>query len=1565
MAIGPFTTYAPPGVYTRTIVEPVVGQILAGLRIPVIIGVGQESLTQSNFEMIRGSSSTADTPIFGEDAAGRWIVSGTNDNPTLGNQNGNLFKFRVRNFPIVDGLGIGKTTFDPSRVSVLINGVQTVVASVDGTNGVIGLLLPPTVTDVVSVNYYFHRRDTLITDTLTTQVTAGSAVLVAGLPETYTVVAGTNDTLKVYVNDATVASTITLTAGVQTAAAIANDVNVAAISGLTASVHVDNQNLNRVQLIALGNVQIADGNANGLLGYAPGQYTNRNKNFRTFNGPIVDGSDGGITTTDPSKVVVKVNGTQVIPSAVDGQNQTVTLAAAPFASQTVTIQYYFNTFQDTFDFLPNSNVLTVGDVGIAPGTRDYINGADFVIINQGDQSIIQWGTAFFVSSLLQTGSVPLNGNQIIGQLVDERLFSVECTRYVDTTTNSVSTTRWVMPETPTTGNGVDTPLGISLYQTVTNGRIDLPTNRPDLVIVRIGKTLRDALSRPAVAVIAVDSATNSFTTKDPVPADLKAYATFWYNRIEDETYTFRVTIPGASGVGQYEISKNSNGAKLYSIKYGSKAGLPQTVQWPSGVENITDAIHSGIGTPVSETVTVTFTADPATHASFSNDNPEPYDIYAPVAAFGSVNIDALGIFTVPLGTAFQAFLLGQPTTSVIAPLATDKVVLVIDGITITVDISLAVTVAGAAAAINAAVDLDVQVHADGSPTFLATAPNALASVLAYGTESVLVVRGRNVPSVTNGLLSSVRVIPPVLAGDTDGSTLLGLALNLTANGRYNALNQPAQLIGTSVGPYLIQAGIDDLLDYNIDGLDYSTTFPAASAVPVSTVVTYINNTVASAAVTAAALATLVTLTNEIRSAPAPLTPDYNAHIGDFPVPGIHPFPDAVNISLIGPPVAVTLADCITILNDVRALYNAHIADVGGPFHLAPDLVNTVTAPVATDLPSAIVLANDIKAKYNAHIISVVFHILADVVNTVTSADASIAGPASVGQGINLDKLVLTSPINTVASSVTIQSTSSSLTVLGFISGQTANRTQPTAANIANALNANVVFGARGVAYSMNVAGLGNFLRIDSLTAGVGSIINFTAVASTVFITDTGIGIAPGDGDIGEASQSGFDVTSSAGLIGSSGSGFPGQTYTDARTGLRFSVLASTAGDYTVGGSFTILVNSVFTCDASIPHKAIPGLNTTVFNTVGTALDTTALLQTFPRTGNEPAIGDVYYVSYQFQKTDLSTQLFRDFKQIQANFGEPVPANPLALGARLAILNGTIIVALKQVLRAANSSQASLTDFVAAINEQRKALPGNIKQDVIIPLGTDPQIFAAVLQHCSFMSAPRQEGERIGVVGVAAGTTPLGVSAIAKGINSERMVIVYPDLYVVGVSDLQGNEIDQVVDGSFAAAALGGSSCSPSIDVATPWTRRQIFGFKRVGRILDPTEANSVAVSGVSILEPFDPVLRVRHGLTTKVDNVFTRTPSVTLTIDFVQQSARAVLDPFIGVKFTGAVPKAVENTMVGMFSRMIDREIVSKVGAISAVVDPDDPTVLRVSAIYVPVFPLEWIVVTFQVRIRI
>jgi len=80
VALGPFVTYVPPGVYTRTLTETNAANLLVGLRIPIYIGVGQEELTQSDLELVRGSSSTLDQQIINEDVSQRFVVNAVNPN---------------------------------------------------------------------------------------------------------------------------------------------------------------------------------------------------------------------------------------------------------------------------------------------------------------------------------------------------------------------------------------------------------------------------------------------------------------------------------------------------------------------------------------------------------------------------------------------------------------------------------------------------------------------------------------------------------------------------------------------------------------------------------------------------------------------------------------------------------------------------------------------------------------------------------------------------------------------------------------------------------------------------------------------------------------------------------------------------------------------------------------------------------------------------------------------------------------------------------------------------------------------------------------------------------------------------------------------------------------------------------------------------------------------------------------------------------------------------------------------------------------------------------------------
>jgi len=1412
MALGPFLSYAPPGVYTRTLTEANVANIVAGLRIPVVIGVGQEELVQSDVEIVRGSSSTVDQQINNEDVSLAWVVDSTNpQHLILGPQDGTRTTFRVRNYPIVDGQGFGRVSNDIRTVTVTVNGIPVSVGSVSGQKGLITLQIPTQPTDLVRCTYFFHRGDTAFTDDVSAQVTSTPAQITTPGYAPFVITTGSNDTFLLTVNGTDY--TVVFASGSTTANGLKTQIDAAAISNFSTSVFTDNNGLDHLLFTATQSIVIGAGNANGPLALSAGTQTSRQTSFQVFNRPIVDGSGGGTTTTDTSKVTVKVNNIQVIPTAVDGSHGIVTLGFAPTIGSSVEITYWANTWQDTFDYLPNTLVTTVLRCGISPGRADFISGQDFTIANPTvDTSIVHWGTSVSVTSgTTSPGSEPFDNTQVIPSLNDDKFFLAECTRFVDNTTIPalVSSTAFFLPEVPTTGNGRDSTLGVSLYTSVTNGKQDVITNRPDLVVVRVGRNLRDALNRPAATVLTVDGVNRLITLKDPVPPDYQAFATFYYNRIVDDTYLLTCTVPGPIGTGQYTVFSTTQNANLLQTRFGTKTGLAQIVQWPRGVEQIPDAFHTGAGAPVPETVTVTFSMAVAKNAVYTNKGQGPYSFFSPFSATWTTKLNGNNYVT-NLLTAAPAWLVGGHVTPIQTgpdtgkiniPIASSLLNVKVDGTVYPVTLP---TGNQTRAAITAAIDVAV-----GS---------AVASSLQIGPitgDIIFLIKSITTPGALPGGLDAVSTVR-IESGTAEA--LLGFAAFQAASGTVGAINKAATLLGSIAGPFNITTGLNDTFRYRVNGTDYAATLPAGVAV------------------TAAAVAAAI---------------------------------------------------------------------------------NAVTPLVA-----------------------------------------------SAGTLLNLDKIRLLSTVNDATSSLVILNGNANAT-LGFNQNDSASQTLVNPSEIVDALMSTAGFQTDGFAYASSISGA-TYLTIESLAVGLTtSSVAFVTSANSAFNSTTGVKITPGtDGDNGEDAQQIFTVTSNN-IAGSAGTGLPGQTFTDSVTGLRFTVLPASTGLYTNLGSFTMTVSPTFAVDPSRPFYAVPGLETTVFNTVNVAVNDTASLQTFNPGGVEPKTGDFYFITYRYLKQDFATRLYRQVKTIEATFGRTSAENRVTLGAYLAILNGAILVGIKQVLKVPNTNQATDQAFIDAITELDTPLPGNIRPDILIPLSTSTAVYSYLTQDVEVQSNIRNQSERMGFIGFASGTTPSNAQTIAKAMNSNRIVAFYPDSAVITLTDQLGQSFEQLIDGTFFAAAVAGAVVAPSVDVATPYTRRRIQGFTRIPRILDPVEANQTAVAGITLLDDLDPIIRIRQGLTTNMANILTRLPTVTQIADFIQQQSRINLDAFIGVKFLASRTNDVNVTMTNFFKNMMQAEIIGAFTGISSTIDVDDPTVMNFEAYYQPIFPLLYIVLTFNLRARL
>ena len=597
-----FGSYAPPDVYTSVVISGGGQPLFGTARIPVIIGEGQEFFEQDNIELHRGSSAVADDQVVSENISDQLTALPTNT-------------FQATYFPIVTGDGSGTVTDDPSKVQIVVDGIPATVISLDGATGSFTTqeLLDSNINQNVELTYYFKRSDTLVTDEdLSDQVPV-------------------NAILKLYDG----ADTITISTAIP--GAISNNVtltftddslgsfpgsgvpDVQAVSGAgTDSIHIDLRKTGALGLRSVSDiytlvqagiptldagylmatVPVASATAANVvsgatLSLAGGAGPNSNMTFKVEHIPVVDGTNGGVVTADTTKITVLVNGSAPAGGvkSLDGAEGLFTLASPVAAGSTLTVTYYTNTYQNTFDLLPANNVASVLQVGLGPDRNDFIEDSDFVLGEDANgNGIINWGAATTTAvGNSTTGFTPFGPTQITTTLVDEKVYLRPCQG-----TPNGKLQSFTLNDAPVDGSGRG-----------------VPTDDPTLVSVYAGLDPVAAFQAGTVEILTVSGATGAFTLKDAPAAGKHVYATYWRNTLEDHSYTVAVLTPGIPGQGTYSI-KDELGRVLPVVSDMTSTPLSPPVTnfdtvgivWPN---NFTD-LYAEPGA-VDETVTLTFASD--------------------------------------------------------------------------------------------------------------------------------------------------------------------------------------------------------------------------------------------------------------------------------------------------------------------------------------------------------------------------------------------------------------------------------------------------------------------------------------------------------------------------------------------------------------------------------------------------------------------------------------------------------------------------------------------------------------------------------------------------------------------------------------------------------------------------------------------------------------------------------------------------------------------------------------------------------------------------------------------
>ena len=1599
--------YAPPGVYTRTIFEDT-NTNLAQLqgKVPTIIGVGKQTFQVTGSEIVRGSSSTIDQRIVEEDPTGR-MISDTNPDGSfvLSDFDGVSTEIYVRNFPIVTGDGTGTTSTTPSSVSVSINGSSTVVVEVDGANGKIRLAEAPSQGDDVRVSYFFNRTDTLVEDEVLTSQVSAFQTEIKGSASSFVITAETN-TLIITCDG----QTQVLTLGVESVRAdsldkIENLINGASIGTLVASTYVDQDGSENLLLSADGHIKVGDGTANTALGiYTNQQGTARNSTFFTTNGPIVDGSNGGVITTDASLITVKVDNIAVQAESVDGANGSFTLTNPPKVGSAVSISYYHNTFQDKFDYIPGRDVKSLDRVSlVASGGGDpslFTQDVDFVL--SADK--IVWGTASIVSlGETQTGNLAFGSNQVSALLRDERGYLLECSPVTNT---SVIPSR-VLPKV------FKLP-----YQPVDGTGSGIPTSNPALIQVRTGVSFSDALENSVATVVRVDPATSQITLATTPPTKHKVFATFFYSKLQDKfalnAYNVAVETVGASGIGTYTLT--SGNTSFFSAELTAKGNdlTEVAVNFPSGSEALIGTRFSG-GVQVEETITLEFGDFEPTSAIFFAEGSAPYYLVDTKSDTLEMTIDQQAVsvdFSAPTGgtrlgniTHVVGEVLpytAESNNTNLGDAKSTSVDLVVDGLALASAGFTAQddqTVANLVTAINNQAKLVKPTYTAMSPMgaweakadghqefkFSYTGSNTVATTVtctidagAYPTATDLA-GADNTEGVNKALVgdavagTGIAGVPALLglvvtcSADSNGRlvfTLDTIADDDTDYGYIEFLTD-----GATDASFLSIAGIDG--DVAADGNQTKFGF-----LPVAT-------KVSTPLGAGGALRDRLILKNRTL-------------IGNTYFPPVEDLGISVttgtNVELMGLSKTLKVVSSRTSVLDKPSLRLTvgwtDVDDASGiPAKAMYD--GTLTEP-ANNVLSLTIDDTPISVTFNASAGGTEL----DIVEMVTALNNNAALGAH-GTAIREGQYIrIISSYNSTTSYIKVGSGTAN-TAFNLIDNDVESTKGVSAQALSDALMSNIhstlktglfsvdqegntatKFGTNAVSLIHTDAIGKQYLGFESLEAGITSILDVTNcnIATT---RGTGLKITTSSGAVGEGSYQGYNLTSNnpngTGSAGTStlkdatgADGRVGQTYEDSVTGFTITILPRDGGVlYPTGANaqMTFNVSTSIKANANIPQFAIPGISLRVANTLDTAIGDNALVETFKKDGLEPTIGQTYYIDFTRDRSSFNTRTFTNLASVVRTYGEISLENTLSMGAFLAFSNGATALACKQIQLATGVVSPSGDQMVTALQEIEGDIVPGLSPSVIVPLmPASTTLLSAISNHCDIQSSLRYRSERRAVLGCAVGTQPRDAQALATSTGNSRICLVYPDIANIRFTDSQGVVQSYFVGGEMVAVAVAMATFNPAIDSATPWTNRSINGFTDLGRILDDVDANTTANAGITVLKQTPQGIQVRHGLTTNMTSVLTKTPTVVQIADDVHLRVRNLCNRYVGTKFVPNTISQIEGRVNGLFKQLVRDQIISTYTGLSVETDPNDPTGLLVDVFYKPVFPLLYIQFTFTVQ---
>ena len=205
------------------------------------------------------------------------------------------------------------------------------------------------------------------------------------------------------------------------------------------------------------------------------------------------------------------------------------------------------------------------------------------------------------------------------------------------------------------------------------------------------------------------------------------------------------------------------------------------------------------------------------------------------------------------------------------------------------------------------------------------------------------------------------------------------------------------------------------------------------------------------------------------------------------------------------------------------------------------------------------------------------------------------------------------------------------------------------------------------------------------------------------------------------------------------------------------------------------------------------------------------------------------------------------------------------------------------------------------------------------------------------TASGARGERIGVIG-GSGDTAAQLATRAAAINSERMVLVGPDMKTEGGTALSG---------VFAAAAVAGAIACGS-DPAVPLNGAALYGIGSLQSTYSDNDIDLLVQGGVTPLEDVGGVVSPVRGITTRTktgsaaDATWRELTTILIADDVIPAVRSALRSKFARAKNTAQGRGAIRAQTIVELEKKKDAQIIEDYGEVTVTASADDPTVCLV-----------------------